>query len=87
MLLSARFINNFLTDIKVYYFGYAGPVLATIAFNGIAALIATICVYIYLNRAKLKRKKFLSKITKPLHNKIKAIALKNLAKKKNKKNK
>ena len=87
MLLSARFVNNFLTDIKVYYFGYAGPVLATIAFNGIAALIATICVYIYLNRAKLKRKKFLSKITKPLHNKIKAIALKNLAKKKNKKKK
>ena len=71
----------------MYFLGYAGPVLATIAFNGIAALIATICVYIYLNRAKLKRKKFLSKITKPLHNKIKAIALKNLAKKKNKKKK
>lgn len=71
----------------MYFLGYAGPVLATIAFNGIAALIATICVYIYLNRAKLKRKKILSRITKPLHNPIKSIALKNLAKKKNKKKK
>ena len=71
--------------LRLYFFGYAGPVLATIAFNGIAALVATFCVYIYLNRAKLKRKKFLSKITRPLHRPIKSIALKNLAKKKNKK--
>ena len=69
----------------MYYFSYAGPVFATIAFNGIAALVAAICVYIYLNRAKLKKKKFLSKITKPLHKPIKKIALKNLAKKKIKK--
>jgi len=63
------------------YFAYAGPVLTTIAFNGIAAIVATICVYIYLNREKLKRRKFLSKITRPLHKPIKSIALKNLAKK------
>ena len=66
-------------------FGYAGPVIAAISINGIGALIATICVYIYLNRAKFKRNKFLFKIFRPLINPIKSIAIRKLNKKNEKK--
>ena len=66
-------------------FGYAGPVIATVAINGIGALIATICVYIYLNRTKFKKNKILLKIFKPLINPIKSIALKKINKRNAKK--
>lgn len=61
-------------------FGYAGPVIASIAINGIGALIAAICVYIYLNRAKFKNNIILFRIFKPLINPIKSIAIKTLKK-------
>ena len=63
-------------------FGYAGPIIATIAINSVGALIATICVYIYLNRKKFKRNKILNFITRPFHGIISKIAKKNLEKKK-----
>ena len=59
-------------------FCYAGPVIASIAFNGLAAIVAAICVYIYLNRKTLKRNRFLSKLSSPLHGTIKKIAKKSL---------
>tara|TARA_B100000700_G_C14747945_1_gene716108 strand:+ start:339 stop:557 length:219 start_codon:yes stop_codon:yes gene_type:complete len=65
----------------LYQLAYAGPVLASIAFNGVAAVFAAICVYIYLNRIKLKKNRFLNYITKPLHRPISQIAIRNLRKK------
>ena len=62
------------------FFGYAGPVIASIAINGIGALIAAICVYIYLNRTKFKKNRFLYGIFKPLIKPIKSVALRSLKK-------
>ena len=61
-----------------------GPVMGIVAWNTIGSLIAIICVYIFLNREKLKRNKILFTITKPLHKPIKNIANKRLSRKKNK---
>ena len=76
MISSNKCLVNYL-----YTFGYAGPIIATIAFNSLGALIATICVYIYLNRKKFKKNKILTFITKPFHGIISKIATKNLEKK------
>lgn len=59
-------------------FAYAGPVLASLALNGIWAVVGTICVYGYLNRDRLGKKKWLRFATKPLHSLIKSIALSKL---------
>ena len=67
------------------FFGYAGPVIATVAINGIGALIATICVYIYLNRTKFKKNKILLTIFRPLINLIKSVAIKKINKRNAKK--
>jgi len=55
-------------------FAYAGPVLASLALNGIWAVLGTICVYGYLNRERLGKKRWLRLATKPLHATIKKIA-------------
>ncbi len=64
----------------ILMFGYAGPIIATIAFNAIGALVVTICVYIYLNRNTLKRNSFLYHLTKPLHGFIRKTAKNKLKK-------
>ena len=67
------------------YFAYAGPIIASIAINSIWAAIGVACVYLYLNRDRLSKYKFLKIITKPLHKTIKGIALNRINKKKSKK--
>ncbi len=57
-----------------YTFLYAGPVIGAIFINLSWSLIATICVYIYINRKKYTKIKLLMILTKPLHNIIKNIA-------------
>ena len=59
---------------------YAGPVIGVIAWNVTASLIGVICVYIYLHRAKLRKYKIISIITKPFHKSIKNIAKRRLSK-------
>ena len=66
------------------YFAYAGPIIASIAINGIWAAIGVACVYLYLNRKSLSRYKFLKILTKPFHKTIKKIALNRINKKKSK---
>ena len=61
-------------------FAYAGPIVGAFVINLTGALIATICVYIYLNRQKFRKYKFISIITKPFHGIIKKIAIKNIEK-------
>ena len=56
--------------------------MGIVAWNTIGSLIAIICVYIFLNRDKLKQNKLLFFLTKPLHKTIKRIANRRLAKKK-----
>ena len=63
------------------YFLYAGPIIASIAINGIWAAIGVACVYMYLNKEKLNKYKLLKIITRPLHKIIKRIALKRINKK------
>jgi len=55
-------------------FAYAGPILASLALNGFWAVLGTICVYAYLNRERLGKKRWLRAVTKPLHTTIKKIA-------------
>lgn len=62
------------------YFAYAGPVLAGIGLNILLSIFSTACVYIFLNREKLKRNKVLYKLTRPTHNLIARIAQVNLKK-------
>tara|TARA_Y100001968_G_C18692474_1_gene407525 strand:+ start:228 stop:485 length:258 start_codon:yes stop_codon:yes gene_type:complete len=61
-------------------FAYAGPIVGAFVINATGALIATICVYIYINRQKFRKYKFLSIITRPFHGIIKKIAIKNIEK-------
>ena len=63
------------------YFSYAGPIIASIAINGIWAAIGVVCVYLYLNKEKLRKYKLIKTITRPLHKIIKKIALKRINKK------
>lgn len=61
-------------------FAYAGPVIASIAFNIGGAAVATACVYLYLHRERFKRKKVLLMLTKPFHGLVKRIAIAKLKK-------
>ena len=63
-------------------FAYAGPIIGAFVINAAGALIATIFVYIYLNRQKFKKYKTLSFMTRPFHGVIKKIAIKNIEKQK-----
>ena len=57
---------------------YAGPVIGVIAWNAIGSIIGIICVYVFLNRQRLKRYKFLNFITRPFHKLIIKIAKRRL---------
>ena len=61
-------------------FAYAGPVIASIAFNISGAAVATVCVYLYLHRERFKRKKVLLMLTKPFHGLVKRLAIAKLKK-------
>ena len=61
-------------------FAYAGPIVGAFVINATGALIATLCVYLYLNRQKFRKYKFLTIISKPFHGIIKKIAIKNIEK-------
>lgn len=54
--------------------GYAGPILATFTLNTMAAVLAAVCVFLYLNREDLRKRRLLYRITKPLHAMISRIA-------------
>ena len=75
-MLNYSFIYNQLTT-----FAYAGPIVASIAINGLWAAIGVICVYFYLNKNRFKKYKLLNIITRPFHKTIKKIALKRISKK------
>ena len=68
-------------------FGYAGPIVASLAFNGIWAAVGAICIYLYLNRGKLSKNKLLYSLTKPFHRIIKKVAVRRLDKQNKVKNK
>ena len=58
---------------------YAGPIVASLAINGIWAAITTACVYAYLHRERIKRMKIIDMLTRPLQRIVKKIAIKQLA--------
>ncbi len=64
-------------------FAYAGPVIGVIAWNAVGSIIGIICVYVFLNRQKLKRYRFLNFVSKPFHNLIVKIAQRRLNSKRN----
>ena len=66
-------------------FAYAGPVIASIAFNAFGSALATICVYLYLHRDRLKVHRKLMALSKPFHKLIVKIAKGRIAKIKKKK--
>ena len=55
-------------------FGYAGPVIASIAFNVAGSAVATLCVYLYLHRDRFKGRRNLMALSRPLHGLITKIA-------------
>ena len=67
-------------DTMLVTFAYAGPVIASIAFNVGGAAVATVCVYLYLHRDRFKRNKVFLIFTKPFHGLVKKIAITNLKK-------
>ena len=64
-------------------FAYAGPVIGVIAWNAVGSIIGIICVYVFLNRQKLKRYRLLNFVSKPFHNLIVKIAKRRLNSKRN----